>query len=41
MKHYVTMKLVIVHCMPTDIITTSGNNEIKTDVSQFFGGFGG
>lgn len=40
MKHYVTMKLVIIRYKESDIITKSGDNEIMTDVSEYFGAFG-
>lgn len=36
MKQYATMKLVIVSLEEQDIITMSGDNEKKTDVSGFF-----
>ncbi len=36
MKHYVSMKLVIILCQNTDIITTSGINEKITNVSGFW-----
>lgn len=37
MKHYVSLKLVIVYCKNADIITASGINEKITDVSGFWG----
>ena len=41
MKQYETMKLVIIFYLDRDIITTSGDNEKMTDVSDFFQGFVG
>ena len=39
MKHYVAMELVIISYTSKDIITTSGDNEKMTSVSEFFEGF--